>query len=63
MYLADVFTVSANICGLPAISVPCGMSEKLPVGLHIQGAPLHDDTVLAVAQAFQNATEWHRARP
>jgi aspartyl-tRNA(Asn)/glutamyl-tRNA(Gln) amidotransferase subunit A len=63
MYLADVFTVSANICGLPAISVPCGMSEKLPVGLHIQGAPLHDDTVLAVAQAFQEATEWHRARP
>jgi aspartyl-tRNA(Asn)/glutamyl-tRNA(Gln) amidotransferase subunit A len=65
MYLADVFTVSANLTGLPAISVPCGFAGgRLPVGLQFIGRALHDETVLGVAGAFERATLWtHEAPP
>ena len=67
MYLADVFTVSANLAGLPGISVPCGFSEaagdRLPVGLQLIGRAFDEATLLRVADAFERGTDWHRRRP
>ena len=59
MYLADVFTVSANLAGLPAISVPCGFtSARLPVGLQLTGRPFNEATLLRAADAYERDTEW-----
>jgi aspartyl-tRNA(Asn)/glutamyl-tRNA(Gln) amidotransferase subunit A len=56
MYLADVFTVGASLAGLPAISVPCGLTAgKLPIGLQIIGRAWEDATVYQVAAAFERA--------
>jgi aspartyl-tRNA(Asn)/glutamyl-tRNA(Gln) amidotransferase subunit A len=64
MYLADVFTVSANLAGLPAISVPCGFADdRLPVGLQLTGRPFDEATLLRVADAYQRHTTWHAASP
>jgi aspartyl-tRNA(Asn)/glutamyl-tRNA(Gln) amidotransferase subunit A len=67
MYLEDVFTIAANLAGLPAISVPCGFAEdegkRLPVGLHLVGRPLDESTVLRAAYAYEQSTDWHLARP
>jgi aspartyl-tRNA(Asn)/glutamyl-tRNA(Gln) amidotransferase subunit A len=67
MYLADIFTLAANIAGICGISVPCGFLEKegkqLPVGLQILGKELDESTVLQVANAYEQSTEWHRAKP
>lgn len=63
MYLSDVCTIPVNIAGLPAISVPGGMSEGLPVGLQFIGPQMGDGTVLKVAHAYEQATEWHRLKP
>jgi Asp-tRNA(Asn)/Glu-tRNA(Gln) amidotransferase A subunit family amidase len=61
-YLPYLFP--ANLTGQPAISVPCGTSSSgSPIGLHIVGAPMADDVVLAIATAYQGATAWHEARP
>ena len=57
MYLADVFTVSANLTGLPAISVPCGFSpDRLPIGLQLTGRPFDEAGVLGIAHAYEQAT-------
>src|SRR5688572_20808813 len=63
MYLADIFTVSAPLAGLPAISVPCGFSEGLPVGLQLTGRFFDEATLLRTADAYERVTEWHRQRP
>jgi len=63
MYLSDVCTLPVNIAGVPAISVPCGFSDGLPVGLQIIGKPFDEATVLRVAHAFQQATRHHLAQP
>jgi aspartyl-tRNA(Asn)/glutamyl-tRNA(Gln) amidotransferase subunit A len=63
MYLVDVFTVPVNLAGVPAISVPCGFSDGLPVGLQVVGRPFQEATILDVAYAFEQATGFHRARP
>jgi aspartyl-tRNA(Asn)/glutamyl-tRNA(Gln) amidotransferase subunit A len=64
MYLADVFTVSANLTGLPAISVPCGFSpDRLPIGLQLTGRPFDEAGLLRVAQAYESATRWHLDAP
>jgi aspartyl-tRNA(Asn)/glutamyl-tRNA(Gln) amidotransferase subunit A len=56
MYLADIFTVSAPLAGLPALSVPCGLtSDRLPVGLQLTGRAWDDATVLRTADAFERA--------
>ena len=64
MYLSDVYTVSVNLAGLPAISVPCGFDAKgLPVGAQLIGAPLMEQKVLNAAHAFQQDTDYHTKRP
>ena len=64
MYLADVFTVSANLAGLPAISVPCGFSEgRLPVGLQLTGRMFDEATLLRAADASERVTAWHAQAP
>ncbi len=64
MYLADIFTIAANLAGLCGISVPCGLAQdKLPIGLQIMGPALGEERILQVAHAFEQSTDWHRRRP
>jgi len=63
MYMADILTLPANLAGLPAISIPCGLSQGLPVGLQIIGRHFDEPTVLRVAYAYEKATQHHQARP
>ena len=64
MYLSDVFTVPANLAGLPALSLPCGFDRTgLPIGMQIIGRPFEEATVLRLGHAFEQATDWHRRRP
>ena len=63
MYLIDVCTVPANIAGLPGISVPCGFSEGLPVGMQIVGPHLSEQRLLNIAYAYEQATQWHTEKP
>ena len=63
MYLNDVCTIPANMAGIPGISIPCGFSNDLPVGLQILGPALGEQKVLQVAYAYEQATDWHKRRP
>ncbi|MBI1801956.1 MAG: Asp-tRNA(Asn)/Glu-tRNA(Gln) amidotransferase subunit GatA [Chloroflexi bacterium] len=63
MYLEDVLTLPLNLAGLTGAVVPCGFENGLPIGLQIIGKALDEATVLRVAHAFEQATEWHRRRP
>ena len=64
MYLADVFTVSANLAGLPAVSVPCGFSnDGLPIGFQLTGRMFDEATLLRVADTYERVTDWHRRSP
>ena len=63
MYLSDVFTLSVNLAGICGASVPCGFCDGLPIGLQLMGAAFQEARVLRVAQAYEQATEWHRKRP
>ena len=63
MYLSDVYTVPVNVAGLPAMSVPCGMTEGLPVGMQLIGPPLSEATLLRAAYAYEQATPWHNMAP
>ena len=63
MYLIDVCTLPINIAGLPAMSAPCGFSEGLPVGMQLIGPHLSEERLLNIAYTYEQATEWHKARP
>ncbi len=64
MYLADVFTVAANLSGLPAISVPCGFSrERLPIGLQLTARAWEEATLVRAARAYERVTSWAAERP
>src|SRR3989475_304485 len=64
MYLSDIYTISVNLAGVPAISLPCGLSSrKLPIGLQIIGRPFEEEKVLRAAYAYEQASEWHLKRP
>jgi aspartyl-tRNA(Asn)/glutamyl-tRNA(Gln) amidotransferase subunit A len=63
MYLNDIYTIGANLAGLPGISVPCGFVQELPVGLQIVGPHFSEARVLNAAHAFQRATDWHTRVP
>ncbi|MNS33546.1 Glutamyl-tRNA(Gln) amidotransferase subunit A [compost metagenome] len=64
MYLADIFTLSTSLAGLPGMSVPCGTGQdNMPVGLQLIGNYFDEARLLQVAHAFQQATDWHLRRP
>ena len=63
MYLNDIYTIGANLAGLPGISIPCGFADALPVGLHLVAPHWGEETLLRVAHQFQQSTEWHEACP
>jgi aspartyl-tRNA(Asn)/glutamyl-tRNA(Gln) amidotransferase subunit A len=63
MYLNDIYTIGANLAGLPALSIPCGFVGKLPVGLQIVGPHFGEEKILSAAHAFQKETDWHRRLP
>jgi len=64
MYLSDIFTISINLAGLPAISLPCGFDgDSMPIGLQIIGKHFDESTVLRTAHAYEQATEWHTRKP
>jgi len=64
MYLADIFTVSANLAGLPAISIPCGFTaQSLPIGLQLTGRMFDEATLLAAAHAYERETRWWTRQP
>jgi aspartyl-tRNA(Asn)/glutamyl-tRNA(Gln) amidotransferase subunit A len=63
MYLNDICTIPVSLAGIPAISVPCGLSEGMPVGLQIIGKAFDESTVLRVAHAFEQSTDHHKQRP
>ena len=63
MYLNDIYTIGANLAGLPGVSVPCGFVGELPVGLQIVGPHFSEARLLAAAHAYQGATDWHTRIP
>jgi aspartyl-tRNA(Asn)/glutamyl-tRNA(Gln) amidotransferase subunit A len=68
MYLADIFTNAANLAGICGISIPCGFAEpesgkKLPIGLQLLGKALDESRIFQIAHAYEQSTDWHKARP
>ena len=64
MYLSDIFTISVNLAGLPAIALPCGFSKAgLPIGLQLIGRAFQEDTLLRAAHAYEQATQWRTKKP
>jgi len=63
MYLNDIYTIGANLAGLPALSLPCGFVDGLPVGLQLIGGHFTEERLLNVAHRYQRDTDWHRRAP
>jgi len=63
MYLSDIATIPVNLAGLPGISLPCGFSNNLPVGLQIIGKAFAEETILRVAFTYEQNTDWHKKKP
>jgi aspartyl-tRNA(Asn)/glutamyl-tRNA(Gln) amidotransferase subunit A len=75
MYLSDICTLPINIAGIPAISIPAGFAEDpshslrsgsgqgLPIGMQIMGKPFSEETLLRIAFAYEQATDWHKRKP
>jgi aspartyl-tRNA(Asn)/glutamyl-tRNA(Gln) amidotransferase subunit A len=64
MYLSDIYTISINLSGLPALSLPCGFdAHGLPIGMQIIGKPFDEATMLKLAYGYEQSTEWHRRKP
>ena len=64
MYLSDVYTIAANLAGIPGISIPCGFDDgSLPIGLQILGPTFSEDKLLRIARMFESETDWHARKP
>ena len=68
MYLADIFTIAANLAGICGLSFPCGFAQtargtELPIGLQLLGKPLDEARILQVAHAYEQSTDWHKKKP
>ena len=63
MYLSDVFVVAVNLAGIPALSVPCGISNGLPIGMQIMGPHLSEEMLLRIGHMYQSQTDWHAKHP
>jgi aspartyl-tRNA(Asn)/glutamyl-tRNA(Gln) amidotransferase subunit A len=67
MYLADIFTIAANLAGICGISVPCGFADsesgkRLPIGLQLLGKALDEARIFQIAHAYEQSTDWHKVR-
>ena len=64
MYLSDIYTISINLAGLPALSLPCGFdADGMPIGMQIIGKPFDEETILRLAHGYEQATDWHIKKP
>jgi aspartyl-tRNA(Asn)/glutamyl-tRNA(Gln) amidotransferase subunit A len=64
MYLSDIFTISANLAGVPAMSIPCGFSSSgLPIGLQLMGNHFNEEMLFRVAYNFEQNTDFHKRKP
>jgi aspartyl-tRNA(Asn)/glutamyl-tRNA(Gln) amidotransferase subunit A len=63
MYLNDIYTVSANLAGLPGMSLPCGFVDGLPMGVQLLGPHFSEGKLLAAAHRYQQVTDWHSRVP
>ena len=63
MYLNDIYTIGANLAGLPAASIPCGFVDSLPMGLQLVGPHFSENRLLNAAHRYQQVTSWHRQSP
>ena len=63
MYLSDIYVVATNPAGVPALAVPCGFSNNMPVGMQLIGKHLDEQTLFQVAHAYQQVTDWHKQLP
>jgi aspartyl-tRNA(Asn)/glutamyl-tRNA(Gln) amidotransferase subunit A len=65
MYLSDIFTISCNLAGICGLSLPCGFTHnpKLPIGLQLLGKPFGEETILKLAHAYEQSTDWHKDKP
>jgi aspartyl-tRNA(Asn)/glutamyl-tRNA(Gln) amidotransferase subunit A len=64
MYLSDIFTISANLAGVPAVSIPCGFTgEGLPIGLQLLSKPFAEEVLFRVAYTYEQNTDWHKRKP
>jgi aspartyl-tRNA(Asn)/glutamyl-tRNA(Gln) amidotransferase subunit A len=64
MYLSDIYTITANLAGIPGLSIPCGLTrDNLPIGLQLLAAPFAEETLLRTARVFEQQTDWHTKRP
>jgi aspartyl-tRNA(Asn)/glutamyl-tRNA(Gln) amidotransferase subunit A len=63
MYLNDIYTIGANLAGLPGLSMPCGFIDELPMGLQLIGPHFSEERILGAAHRFQQVTDWHRHCP
>lgn len=64
MYLSDIYTVTANLAGIPSLAVPCGFSkEGLPIGMQILGPQFSEETLFKIGYFYQETTGWHKQKP
>ena len=64
MYLSDIYTIPANLAGIPAISIPCGFAKSgLPIGLQLMGKPFDEEMLLRISYTYEQNTEWHTKKP
>lgn len=64
MYLSDIYTISANLAGIPALSVPCGFTkDRLPIGMQILGKPFGEEEIYRLAYQYEQSTPWHKEKP
>ncbi len=64
MYLSDIFTITANLAGIPGLSLPCGFTkDELPIGLQILGKHFSEEIIFRVAYTYEQNTEWHKRKP
>jgi aspartyl-tRNA(Asn)/glutamyl-tRNA(Gln) amidotransferase subunit A len=64
MYLSDIYTISANLAGIPGLSLPCGLTKSgLPIGMQILGKPFGEEDIYRLAFAYEQATPWHKMKP
>ncbi len=64
MYLSDIYTIAANLAGIPGISIPCGFDDNdLPIGLQILSSTFSEDKLLRIARMYEMQTDWHTKKP